>query len=139
MEKYFTLAEANRALILIRPIVADILEKMREAEQIHREVKQERSKPDASEAFLLEKIAMAEKLLNEIEYHMKELERIGVLLKDLKLGLVDFPYLYGNRVVYLCWKLDETDIRTWHEVDRGYNERKPIDESFRQLVNPLTR
>lgn len=139
MEKYFTLEEANRSLVLIRPIVADILGKMREAEQIHGEVQHERSKSDASEALLLEKIARAEKLLNEIEYHMKELERVGVFLKDLKLGIVDFPYLYENRVIYLCWKLDETEIRAWHEVNRGYNERKIIDENFLQLVNPLTR
>lgn len=130
MEKYFTLEEANRSLILIRPIVADILGKMREAEQIHQDVKHERSKMDASESLLLDRIARAEKLLNEIEYHMKELERIGVLLKDLKLGLVDFPCRYENRIVYLCWRLDETEIRAWHEVNVGYNERKGIDESF---------
>lgn len=130
MEKYFTLLEANRSLTLVRPIVSDILSKMREAEKIHAEIKTDKSRDGFSETALLEKIARAEKLLNEVEYHMKELERIGVLLKDLKLGLVDFPCLYANRVVYLCWRLEEAEIKSWHETDRGYEERKAIDESF---------
>jgi hypothetical protein len=130
MEKYFTLEAANRSLTLVRPIVSDILTKMRDAESVHAEVKYEKSQPSASEASLLDKIARAEKLLNEIEYHMKEMEQLGVLLKDLKIGLVDFPCLYQNRVVYLCWRLDEAEIKSWHEVDRGYGDRKPIDKSF---------
>lgn len=134
MEKYFTLAEANRSLALIRPIVSDILSKMAEAERIHVEVKKEKSLPEMRETVLLEKINRTEKLLNEVEYHMKELERVGALLKDLKLGLVDFPCLYDGRVVYLCWKFDETEITAWHEVDKGFDERKPVDESF--LLHP---
>lgn len=130
MEKYFTLAEANRSLALIRPIVSDILSKMAEAEQIHLEVKKEKALQEMRETVLLEKINRVEKLLNETEYHMKELEKVGALLKDLKLGLVDFPCLYDGRVVYLCWKLDETEITAWHEVDKGFGERKMIDESF---------
>lgn len=130
MERYFTLEEANHALALVSPIVSDIVAKMNQAKRIHEEVKTERERELISEVELLMKLRTAEKLLNEVEYHMKELESVGAMLKDLTLGLVDFPCLHDARVVYLCWMLGEKTVNAWHETDRGYTERKPVDESF---------
>lgn len=130
MEKYFTLEEANRALALVQPIVADILSKMQEAETLHAEVKKEKTLPLLSETELLAKLNRVEKLLNDIEYHMTELEEVGAFLKDLKLGLVDFPYIYNGNVVFLCWKLGEEEVHYWHETDSGFVDRKPVDASF---------
>lgn len=134
MERYFTVEEANHALALVSPIVSDIVAKMNQAKRIHEEVKTERERAQISETELLGKLRMAEKLLNEVEYHMKELESVGAMLKDLTLGLVDFPCLHDARVVYLCWMLGEKTVSAWHEVDRGYTDRKTVDESFRMVA-----
>ena len=61
------------------------------------------------------------------------LERIhehGCLVKDLDMGLLDFPTLYAGREVYLCWKFGESRIEFWHGVDEGFRGRKLIDEEF---------
>lgn len=134
MNKYFTLQEAERALHLVSPIVQDILRKMKESQKLHDEVKREKSADDTSEAALLSKLKLCEKMINEIEYHMHELESVGVFLKDLTLGIVDFPSLREGHVVYLCWMLGEEKISYWHEIDRGFAARKLIDERFSLMV-----
>ena len=50
----------------------------------------------------------------------------GVEIKDLDHGLIDFPSLRGNRVVYLCWRLGEGSIAYWHEIDAGFAGRRPL-------------
>jgi hypothetical protein len=54
----------------------------------------------------------------------------GCLVKDLDIGLVDFPTLFKGVEVYLCWKLGEPAIEFWHGVDEGFRGRKPIDKDF---------
>lgn len=137
MERYFTVEEANRALTLVSPIASDIVSKMNQAKRLHEEVKIQRESTQTNEVELLERLRYAEKLLNEVEYHMKELESVGALLKDLALGLVDFPCLYGGRVIYLCWMLGEKTIGAWHEVDRGFSDRKPVDASFKIMEKAI--
>lgn len=55
-----------------------------------------------------------------------KMHEMGCLLKDVDLGLVDFYTLYQGRVVYLCWKMGEKEIRNWHEVGLGYAYRQPL-------------
>lgn len=54
----------------------------------------------------------------------------GCLVKDLDIGLIDFPTLFQGEEVYLCWKLGEAGIGFWHGVQEGFRGRKPIDSSF---------
>jgi hypothetical protein len=60
---------------------------------------------------------------------IQELIDLGVQIKDLDAGLVDFPTLIRGREVYLCWKLGETAIEFWHG-DEGFSGRKSIDQEF---------
>jgi len=61
---------------------------------------------------------------------MERLEQYGCVVKDLDIGLVDFPTLFHGREVYLCWRMGETGIRYWHGVDEGFAGRKQIDSEF---------
>lgn len=54
------------------------------------------------------------------------LEELGAVLKDLDMGLVDFPTVAGGSEVYLCWRLGEDGIHYWHGLDEGYAGRKPL-------------
>jgi hypothetical protein len=57
-----------------------------------------------------------------------EIDSIGVQVKDLDIGLLDFPCEVEGRTVLLCWKLGEKSITHWHGTDEGFAARKPIDE-----------
>jgi hypothetical protein len=57
-----------------------------------------------------------------------EIDSIGVQVKDLDIGLLDFPCEVEGRTVLLCWKLGEKSISHWHGTDEGFANRKPVDE-----------
>jgi hypothetical protein len=61
---------------------------------------------------------------------LQSVQETGCVVKDLDIGLIDFPTLYRGREVYLCWKLGERDIEFWHGVEEGFAGRKPIDQDF---------
>jgi hypothetical protein len=61
---------------------------------------------------------------------IEEIQASGCLIKDLDIGLVDFPTMFHGREVYLCWKLGEKGINFWHGTDEGFAGRKPVDQDF---------
>lgn len=64
----------------------------------------------------------------------KEVEAIGCVLRDLDLGLVDFPFRARTSTVFLCWRMGEPAILFWHSTDEGFAGRKPIAQLPRDLV-----
>ena len=65
------------------------------------------------------------------------IKKSGCILKDLDVGLVDFPCQIEGREVYLCWKLGEPSIGFWHNTDEGFAGRKPIDTKFLEHTRRL--
>ena len=59
---------------------------------------------------------------------LAEIDSIGVQVKDIDIGLLDFPCEVDGRTILLCWKLGEKSITHWHGTDEGFAGRKPIDE-----------
>ncbi len=59
---------------------------------------------------------------------LAEIDSIGVQVKDLDIGLLDFPCEIEGEIILLCWKLGETSITHWHGTQEGFAGRKPIDE-----------
>lgn len=119
--KYFTPAEANKTLPLVRKIVDDILSATKEMRLIAEELG-----PEATEDEQLKKLAV------DVEKFMSELEEIGCYFKDWNFtsGLVDFPSVVDEEEVFLCWKNDEDKIRFYHGIDDGFAGRKPIPEEL---------
>jgi hypothetical protein len=68
---------------------------------------------------------------------LDQIQAAGVLIKDLDIGLIDFPAQYRGREVYLCWKLGEEGIGYWHDIEEGFRGRKPIDDEFRENLGPV--
>jgi hypothetical protein len=64
---------------------------------------------------------------SEIVRLIHRIEALGCIVKDIDLGLVDFPSMRNGEPVYLCWKAGEPRIAHWHGTDEGFSERKPID------------
>ena len=59
---------------------------------------------------------------------LAEIDAIGVLVKDLDIGLLDFPCVVDGSTILLCWKLGEKSITHWHGMEEGFAGRKPVDE-----------
>jgi hypothetical protein len=124
-QRYFTLQEANKTLNLIRPW-------MDEVQAIRLKVL--KNQPEAWPA--IEKSAgnggnrALSNMVRDFEKFDTLIHRIqdmDVLIKDINLGLLDFPALKDGREVYLCWQYGEDDIAFWHEIEAGYAGRQPID------------
>lgn len=71
-----------------------------------------------------EKDSSAQQLREALE----QIESRGCLIKDLDIGLIDFPCKVNHREIYLCWKIGEPSIGFWHNTDEGFAGRKPIDK-----------
>jgi hypothetical protein len=72
--------------------------------------------------------AERDKALQVAKDSLAEITAIGVQVKDLDIGLLDFPCLVEGETILLCWKMGESSITHWHAVSEGYAGRKPIDE-----------
>src|SRR5215472_2473339 len=69
-------------------------------------------------------------LAKRLKAAIEQVQELGCVVKDLDIGLVDFPTLFHGVEVCLCWKLGETRIEYWHGMEEGFRGRKPIDEDF---------
>ncbi len=125
MPRYFTLQEANETLTTIHPWVAEMLEIR--AEILSRQPEAwpaiEKSAGNGGNP-TLSKLVQAFDKLDRLMHRILDL---GVLIKDINTGLLDFPALRDGRAVYLCWKFGEDRIEFWHEIDSGFTGREPID------------
>ncbi len=72
--------------------------------------------------------AQREKAIQAAKDTLSEINAIGVQVKDLDIGLLDFPCMVDGEVVLLCWKMGEETISHWHGTEEGFAGRKPIDE-----------
>jgi len=124
-QRYFTLQEANETLDLIRPW-------MDEVQAIRQKVL--KNQPEAWPA--IQKSAgnggnrALSNLVQDFEKFDALIHRIqatDVLIKDINLGLLDFPALKDGREVYLCWQYGEGEIAFWHEIEEGFAGRQSID------------
>ena len=71
-----------------------------------------------------------EQAVERLKQALAEIESSGVVVKDLDIGLIDFPTMLDGAEVYLCWKLGETHIGFWHNTTEGFAGRKAIDKEF---------
>jgi hypothetical protein len=131
MAKLFTREEAEALLPKIEPLLQEIQELGREIaeHEAHLQVDQTKlmsngHKPPADTGTLQNKV----RTLNQrIRANVEAILAMGVIVKDLAEGLVDFPSLLHGREVYLCWRLGEDGIHWWHEIEGGFGSRQPLD------------
>ena len=72
--------------------------------------------------------AERDKSLQKAKDAFAEIDAIGVQVKDLDIGLLDFPCLVDGEIILLCWKMGEEKITHWHSTTEGFAGRRPIDE-----------
>jgi hypothetical protein len=138
MPQYFTLAEAERMLPEVERLLRDALFQKTEYQTAEEEFNRttqrirmaggSRVNPAPFLALRARRDTSAAALKDSFE----RLEQMGVLIKDLDIGLIDFLTRYHGREVCLCWKLGEDRIRFWHSTEEGFRGRKEIDQEFLQ-------
>jgi hypothetical protein len=125
MSRYYTPQEANDALIVIQPILEEMMqigEMIREHQPELWSVVEKSAGNGGNPALsnLLKDFDRLDALLHRIQ-------DMGIVVKDLQVGLVDFTAWHEGREVYLCWKSGEDTVQFWHEVEAGFQGRQLID------------
>lgn len=64
-----------------------------------------------------------------------QIEGFGCILKDIDLGLIDFPFDSGEEIVFLCWQSGESAVIAWHSIDSGFSERQPLPGAPKTYLN----
>lgn len=134
--KFYTVDEAQRALVLVRRIVADIVAEypnLLELQEMLEGLQQ--CGPVADIRRLQRQIAGS---VSRLQDYAAELDEMGVEIRDFTRGVVDFSAIQDGREIKLCWRFGEPEIRHWHEVGAGAGERKPIG-GYRPTARGATR
>jgi hypothetical protein len=122
--RLFTLEQANRMLADLRPVVAEVISARARLLDLQ-----------PSLAPVLEKLLgnggsrLTAELLDTFERlrsAVGAIEAMGVLIKDLETGLIDFPSERAGDVVFLCWRYGEGAVAHWHPIDAGFAGRQPL-------------
>ncbi|HJY86523.1 MAG TPA: DUF2203 domain-containing protein [Candidatus Acidoferrales bacterium] len=131
--KLFTLTEAERTRREVEPLLLEAIDCRRKMGELDKKLSQIANRimlmggvlvPYESTAKVrLERDQLAEAIKSALE----RIEATGCVVKDLDVGLLDFPALIDNEEVYLCWRLGEDRIRFWHRQDEGFAGRKLLD------------
>jgi len=137
--KTFTLDEAQGLL----PVLESLLSRAMEAKEAAIELEEQQTELVRrillSGGLLVDKAVVKKRkitlaaLIQRAKDSLEEINAIGVQVKDIDIGLLDFPCVIGNETVLLCWKRGEPRIGFWHRVEDGFAGRQPIDERFGPL------
>lgn len=143
--KTFTLEEAQSLLPVLESLLKRAIEGKRAAQEVEERLSELGRRIYLTGGMRVDVAAVA-KQRAEMESHMQqvretvsEIDSIGVQVKDLDAGLLDFPCKVDDQVVLLCWRMGETAIEHWHTLEDGFKGRKPLDERFRRRSNSSNR
>jgi len=133
----FSIEEANRAVVELRPDLERLAALKREFDQLGARAEvlslalsgAAADNPDAVELKRVteRRDGLAEQILKGIE----GVQSRGCLVKDISRGLVDFYALSGDRLIFLCWQLGERSVEHWHTLEGGFAGRQPLDSAER--------
>lgn len=132
-DKLFRLEDANAAL----PRLTLLMERLqRGALRLHDEMREHarltgRELDELTPEILLRERPAARVLAEELDGIVQEIEETGAHLKDVQLGLIDFPAERQGEVIYLCWQFGEPEIGYWHGLQDGFAGRRPLPGSAR--------
>ncbi len=136
--KTFSLEEAQTLVPVLESLMKSAIESKNTAESIAEELQQLSQRIFMNGGTLVriaevaKRRAQHDKAVQQVKDTLAEIDSIGVQVKDLDAGLLDFPCRLGDEIVLLCWKMGETEIQHWHTMDSGFSGRQSLDERFRR-------
>lgn len=139
--KTFTLDEAQSLLPVLEALLKRAIEGKKSAEEVDTGLTDLMRRIYISGGMRVD-VSKVSKQRAEMESHLQrvresiaKIDSIGVQVKDLEAGLLDFPCRVDDQVVLLCWRIGEPAIEHWHTTETGFNDRQPVDERFRRRSN----
>ena len=133
-ERTFTLDEAHELLPVLESLLRQAIGGKKQIEEIDKEFKEIAHRVFLSGGMFLPLVRLArrkaerEKAAQQVKDAVSEINSTGVQVKDLDIGLLDFPCMVDGHIILLCWRLGERSITHWHGVEEGFAGRKPIDD-----------
>jgi len=140
--KTFTFEEAQSLLPVLKSLFKVAMDGKRTLEQIERESQELQRRILVSGGFhvdivaRMKRLTQREQVLQQTKDALAEIDSIGVQVKDLDIGLLDFPCVVEGEIVLSCWKYGEEKLEYWHGLEEGFRGRRPIDE---RIKNPRKR
>ncbi len=135
-DRSFTLDEAQSLLPVLESLLRTAIDGKKLIETVDAELQELAHRVFLSGGLLVNIVQVArrkaerEKTIQRVKDALAEIDATGVQVKDLDIGLLDFPCQVEGRTVLLCWKLGEKGITHWHDISEGFAGRKPIDEKI---------
>ena len=132
-ERYFEPADVDTLIPTLTRVMAGVMRANEEAAAIAGRLEAERERIGLAGGGVIDRGAwkadmeQVTRLTETVKAGLAEITRMGGTIKDLALGLVDFPHRRAGRVVNLCWKYGESAVTHWHGLDEGFANRKPLD------------
>jgi hypothetical protein len=136
--KIFTLEEAQSLLPVLESLLKRAMDDKRSAHQVESGLNGLAQRIYLSGGMrvntgeIVKQRAEMEDHLKRVRESIAEIDAIGVQVKDLESGLLDFPCRVEDDVVLLCWRVGEPAIEHWHTMEAGFKGRQPVDERFRR-------
>jgi hypothetical protein len=125
----YDVASATRILPLVQTIVRDVVAEFRELRHAGRQQRILETESEGS-AVTDRRLRVLRTLVQDastrIEGYLRELEDLGLEIRDLESGLVDFPTIMRGEPAFLCWTLGENEVLWWHAAGQGFGERQRI-------------
>jgi hypothetical protein len=134
MARTFTLSEAETLLPVLESLLRSAIQAKALIEEVDAEFDALRSRIIVNGGTAVDVVSVArrkaerEKAIQRAKDAVAEIDAAGVQVKDLDIGLLDFPCVVGDEVVLLCWRLGEKGITHYHSTTEGFAGRKPIDD-----------
>ncbi len=134
--KLFTLDEAQALVPVLESLLKRGVEAKNAAERINDDLQKLAQRIFVSGGMHVNVVKVArqrtetEAYIQRAKDAVQEIDAIGVQVKDLDIGLLDFPCKVDEEVVLLCWKMGEAKITHWHTVESGFAGRQPLDDRF---------
>jgi hypothetical protein len=133
-DRTFTLDEAQMLLPILESLLKQAITGKKLIESVDNELLETAHRVFLNGGTMLNVVHLArrkaerEKAIRRIKDALAEIDATGVQVKDLDIGLLDFPCKVEGEILLLCWKLGESTVTHWHGTSEGFAGRKPIDE-----------
>jgi hypothetical protein len=141
--KLFSLTEAERLRTQVEPMLIEAMNSRRKMGELDEQFAALAERIQRSGGLLVSYESTAKLRLERnrfeeaVQRTIEQIHATGCIVKDLDVGLLDFPSRINNEEVYLCWRLGEDRIRFYHRQDEGFSGRKPIDPRDADYRNPI--
>jgi hypothetical protein len=133
-DRTFTLDEAHSLLPVLESLLRTAISNKKIMEEVEAEMQALTHRIFLNGGTHIDVVAIARRKAERTKAEQRakdalaEIDSIGVQVKDIDTGLLDFPCVVEGSVVLLCWKMGEPSITHWHSTEEGFAGRKPIDE-----------